>query len=646
MPFVLSAGQLSSLDRPVSRFGTSVQVTEVLSQSYATIWRTQPQVRTVIGFLARNIAQIGIHVFERTSDTDRKRLTDHPLSALFAKPYPRLTRYRFMDALVHDMGIYDNSVILKVKGDKGAPPSGLLRLPPDKVTPVGNSWIDADTYRFRGSSGFRDLDTADVIHIHGYNPADARWGVSPMETLRRILAEEFEAGNWREQLWRNGARFPGHIRRPKDAPPWSDEAERRFRENWKGLYTGSGPAVGGTPVLEDGMTFEAGGITPEQAQYLEARKLTRSEVAAAFYIPAPMVGILDNATFSNITEQHKQLYQDTLGPWLVQIAEEFGVQLVPEFDQTGKVYVEFNFAEKMRGSIEEQAASLQTSVGGPWLTRNEARALVNRPAIAGGDDLIVPLNVVTGGQASPTDSAPPKARRAVVQSSRQFKARASTAHQDKATSVLEKFFKRQSAAVLSALGSKAAVDWWDSARWDRELGSDLFKLGKDVSGAVAGDVLATIGVDPSEYDSARTEKFLRSVADSRASMINSTTKDQLDDAVDYEADPEVDPADDPHTPAGVFKTAATSRAVQAAGTYVTTMSSFGTTEAAKQVVGDSATKTWRTTSSKPRAAHKRMNGETVGINEKFSNHAEWPGDPVLGADGVAGCECDIDVNIP
>jgi hypothetical protein len=41
------------------------------------------------------------------------------------------------------------------------------------------------------------------------------------------------------------------------------------------------------------------------------------------------------------------------------------------------------------------------------MTRNEARARLNLPHLEGADDLIVPLNVTQGGQASPTDSAPP-----------------------------------------------------------------------------------------------------------------------------------------------------------------------------------------------------------------------------------------------
>jgi hypothetical protein len=64
-------------------------------------------------------------------------------------------------------------------------------------------------------------------------------------------------------------------------------------------------------------------------------------------------------------------------------------------------------AAKLAGSFEEAATQLQTSVGAPFMSRNEARARLNLPHIEDGDGLVTPLNVVVGGQASPTDSAPP-----------------------------------------------------------------------------------------------------------------------------------------------------------------------------------------------------------------------------------------------
>ncbi len=50
--------------------------------------------------------------------------------------------------------------------------------------------------------------------------------------------------------------------------------------------------------------------------------------------------------------------------------------------------------------------------------------------------------------------------------------------------------------------------------------------------------------------------------------------------------------------------------------------------------------------ARQRAGHLRLNGETVGINEKFSNGASWPGDTrALTVDEVANCHCEIELTI-
>lgn len=635
MAFVVSDGKLMGLNRPALPHISNISLTADFSADYATIWRTQPHVRTVVGFLARNIAQIGLHAFERTSDTDRRRLNDHPLAALIAKPNARTTRYRLIDALVNDLGIFDVACWAKIKVNDT--PAGLLRLPPQQIEPLGESWAWPEGVKFRGNKGTVDLPADQIVLFRGYNPVDARWGVSPMETLRRVLAEEYQATLYREQLWRNGARFPGYIKRPKTAGDWSSAARERFRADWRGLYTGNGPGAGGTPILEDDMEFVGGGITPAQAQYLETRKLTREEVAAAFHIPLPMVGILDHATFSNIKEQHQNLYQDTLGPWLEMIQQEIGLQLIPDFDDSGKVYVEFNLADKMKGSFEEQATSLQTAVGAPWLTRNEARGRQNLPRVEGGDELVTPLNVLTGGQASPTDSAPKAIR--IAPSAKGFasalarKAGTTDAQREQIQRVLKRFLDRQGKAVLSALGSGG--DWWDAKRWDAELADDLTRVSHAVAAIVGKAEAERLGYDDG-YDPDRTVEFLSTVMARKAANINATTKRRLDKQVD---------ADD-GDPASIYadENVATRAAVTAIG-LATFVGSFGVGEAARQIAydhGGEPTKTW-ITGPNARDSHAAMDGQSVGIDEPFSNGCMWPADGA-DVDEVAGCNCSVEIS--
>ncbi|MCU6429201.1 hypothetical protein KWH77_23685, partial [Enterobacter sichuanensis] len=65
----------------------------------------------------------------------------------------------------------------------------------------------------------------------------------------------------------------------------------------------------------------------------------------------------------------------------------------------------FNIEEKLRGSFEEQAAVASAAVGAPYMTRNEIRRANNLPAIPGGDELVVPLNLSEGPQESTEETS-------------------------------------------------------------------------------------------------------------------------------------------------------------------------------------------------------------------------------------------------
>lgn len=635
---MVSDGALTSVHKtvpPAIPFG--VRLADDYFADYAAIWKTQPAVRTVVSFLARNIASLGLHAFRRVSDTDRERLIDHPLADLLGRPNPYTTRFRLMRSTVHDVGIYDCGYWLKVNVDDAR---GLVRVPPARIRPLGDSWVSPEAFEIRGNRGKREVGRDQVVYFHGYRPEDDVSGCSPIEALRRILAEDFEAGRYREQTLRNGARMSGYITRPANTQ-WKDGAKERFRTQWQAQYTGNGPGAGGTPILEDGMEFHPAAQTAEQLQYVETRILTREEVATAYFIPPPMVGLLEHASFSNIETQHRMLYQDTLGPWLTEFEQEIDLQLVPDLPDTDRVYVEFNMAEKLKGSFEEQAKSLQTAVGGPWLTRNEARARQNLPSIEGGDELIVPLNVIEGGLASPTDTAPdeaspPKAVGPARKASTFWLAKArADSHEQPLTELLQAFFVRQERNVKRRKSKSPwgkAIEAWDQDRWDRELSADLNTAAGPIVEDAAQSTLAQIDEDPDVYEPAYTVNYLESLTAGVAHGINTTTAAQLESA-----------GSDDDAIAKVFELAVQVRAAQIAMSLITNLSGFGTVEAVKVARVD-ATKTWNT-GPNPRPEHAAMSGETVPYGDKFSSGQRWPGDRTSDADDTAGCNCSLSISV-
>ena len=614
---------------------------KVTGMAPAQLWETQHNVRTVVDFLARNIGQLGLPTYQRVSDTDRQRLTDSPVAKLLSNPNPAMTAYDLKVALVSDLALHDEAWWLITQTSAGWQ---LRPLAVDLVSIVSGSEIDGDLvihYLPDVTKPPIRIPGESLIHFKNWTPYYGDRGSPVVATLKEILAEQIAAQQFRTGIWKNGGQIGSYIARPKDAPSWSDEGSKRFKEDMK-AYKAKGANVGGMPVLEDGMTINQVRFNAREEQWIEAANLSLETVARAWHINPAMLGATGGVSYANVREFRKMLYGETLGPWLKMIQDRINSKLVPLLDPRDGVYVEFNVKAKLAASFDEQAAVLSSAVGRPWMTANEARALENMPALEGdADALVTPLNVLVGGQASPRDSAPKVGRVKVKAGAVSVKGEADDSSARQAEAALKKFFKRQREAVLARLGSKAP-GWWDQERWDKELSDDLYRVAMSVTGQVAADVLAATGLAPDAYDASRTEKFLRAVAESRAGKINSTTFDQIQAALD---DPGEDDDGNPaRSPAKVFDEAEDGgRGAAIAVTLLTTFAGFATMEAAKQNSAES-TKTWVVNSGNPRSDHADMDGETVPVREKFSSGADWPGDPILGAEGVANCQCSVEIN--
>lgn len=616
----------------------------IMGLSPAEMWRTQPYLRTVVTFLARNIAQLGLHTFQREGETDRARLRDGAVYEAFARPNRAATAYELIYGLVADLALYDVAYWLLSED----PNQRIVRLPVAWVTPKGGDALGPEWYEVRrndkGETARIPADT--VLAFHGWHPGALVAGSSPVHALREILAEQVQAAKYREHVWRRGGKVGAVLSRPPTAPEWSDAARKQFKADWETQFTGNGPQVGGTPLLEDGMTLSRVDFSAKEMEFIEGARLALNTVASVYHVNPTMIGLLDNANYSNVREFRRMLYGDTLGPLIAQIEDRINAFLVPRFDDRPGVYVEFNIEEKLQGNFEEQTQALQASVGRPWMTANEARALRNMPGIPGGDALVTPLNVLIGGQASPRDSDPteqppepvvevPAAASAALRGKGGnlylLKAQATPKHRDEVAETLHRFFDRQRKAVLSAIG--AGGKWWDGERWDRELATDLHAVALAVSTALGRAEARSLGFEADEYDAERTSEFLSAVAERYAVTINGTTKAQLDDAVD----------DEDADPAHVYDVARDSRVDGVASGMTVFLAGFATLEVAKQLAQRhdlEVTKTW-VTGPNPRDEHAAMDGETVPLSEDFSNGMPWPG---AGGPDDAGCNCSLVVN--
>ncbi len=341
--------------------------------TYARIWKSQPWVRTAVDFLARGIAGLPLHVLRRESDTDRTRLTDHGLAAWVAAPNRAQTRFKFFEELVQDLGTYGTAIRIKVRPRTG-PELETVRVPPEAVEVIGDWFPEA--YRIQLRDRRITLRASDVFAVGFWDPENPLGSTSPIETLRQVLAEDSARGEYRENFWRRGAKPSAVIE--QEGRGLSPEQITEWQSEWARLYAGAKRA-GGVPLLEPGMKWKETGYSAVDSDLNADRKLTREEVGAAYHVPAPFLGLLDDATFSNVENLHAVLYEDVLGPWLLWIKEEIERQILPEFVDVDRVYCQFITAARLAGSFDKQADAIEKLTGRPVLTANEGRARLDLP---------------------------------------------------------------------------------------------------------------------------------------------------------------------------------------------------------------------------------------------------------------------------
>src|SRR5690606_3512971 len=185
--------------------------------------------------------------------------------------------------------------------------------------------------------------------------------------------------------------------------------------------------------------------------------------------------------------------------------------------------------------------------------------------------------------------------------------------------------------ALDLKAPPSLVDVFDRAKWNPVLAGVLQARTRRIAQSAAGEVLDKWNPERDGWDPDVMDPWLAKAAQSNAARANQRFYDDLAAALMTGAS---------WRDAARAVLEADGFATVWARTLGTEAASFGRNDAAQ--ASGLATKTWRTTSSNPRASHAALSGTTVQIGETFANGARWPGDWQAGAAEVVNCVCRLD----
>ena len=344
----------------------------------------QPAVFACVRVISEDVASLPIKIYSRVSDMVREPIDSHPVAKLFhTAPNSEMTPFTFKETMTAHVLLYGNAYA-EIERDNSGTPIGLWILLPENITidiTDGKVWY---VYNVQGNDV--RLPSENVLHIKGLGH-DGIQGYSPIgyarETIGMSQAMEKSGGTF----FANSSRPSGVLSHPAKL---SEDAAKRLRQGWDGMYSGSGN-LGKTAILEESMTWQSLSIPHADAQWLEARAYALQDICRIYRMPPHMIQDLSRATYSNIESQQIQYMQGTLMPWLRRWEEEISRKLLGVDDKS--IYAEFLAEEALRGNTIDRYAAYRTARESGWLSINEIRKRENLNTIGEeGDKYIMPLN--------------------------------------------------------------------------------------------------------------------------------------------------------------------------------------------------------------------------------------------------------------
>lgn len=610
--------------------------------AYGAIYRSQPWVNIVVRKLANATGRLNLDL--RESDDPQAGLdTTSPLAQLLARPNDRMDPFKFWSWVSSVRDLYGEAFLLKLR-DLDGTVRELHPMHPANVVvhrdPMGEIWY-IYTSGVRTVSMLPPIPAADVIPFVNFNPDNTERGLSNLESLRQTLLAEDAMRRASDNFWRNGARPAMVLQTDKVI---GDKGAKRLKAAIDQAHGGA-DHMGGTLILEDGVTATKMQLDAEELQYIESRKLGRDEVCSSYDVPPPCIHILDRATFSNVTEQMRSMYRDTMAPRLSELESVIAHHLVPDFG--GRQVPRFNLDDVLRGDFESRADAAVKLVTGAVMKPAEARPMFNLPPAGPEADKLYanqatqPLGTPVAG-AQPAAELPAPKQPLAIEGPRPDAVRAERSAMgsiggakalpgvraklvDAHAAALRKLFAAQRTEALASVAQKAV---FNAQTWDQALADLLEGLATATAKVLGAETASSLS---GAFDVTAMSDWIRDNAMSSAQRINTTTLDQLAAALEDATDP-----------AGaitqVYDTLTGSRSDQIAATRVGVVGGRARRTAAAQ--NGAASKTW-VTGTNPRPDHAGMAGQTVPLGSRFSNGMDGPGDPSGGADEVAGCNCDL-----
>ena len=357
---------------PAYSISSAAPVTFDSAMQISAVW-------AAVRIISETLGSLPFGVYELTTD-GRKPAVNHPLhKVLSKKPNQYMTKVEFWESMALNLAISGNAYAIIQR--LGSEIVGLL--------PISSSQVETQLlpdgsviHTYTTGADVRVYSSTNMWHVKLFGNGIV--GMSPLSYARNSIGIAIAADNRVSAVYSNGAKPAGILTIDKTL---TEPQRKMVRDNFNGLESGNDDRLF---VLEAGFQYQQVSMTPQDIQLLDSRRFQIEDIGRFFGIPS----ILLNQTFgqsslgSNVYEVLSAFYKINFRPYLEKFESSASRWLMSDADSV-KYELEFDFNALLRADTLARMQANREGINSGQITPNEARISEGRPALTGGDQLLI-----------------------------------------------------------------------------------------------------------------------------------------------------------------------------------------------------------------------------------------------------------------
>lgn len=340
--------------------------------------------------LSESVGKMPLKLLQYTENNGVINARKHQLySILHDRPNPYMTASTFWSTVEYNRNHYGNAYVWI----QGAGRKMKLWILPSTDVEV---WYDdakilADQpdiyYLYSGGGKIYKFKSEEILHFKGSNSRDGILGISVREQLRSTIRGGVKSQKMLNKMYDSGFTAKSVLQYTGSL---NDDSVKAFAAGIEQYARGELKDVGVENIIPIplGATLTPLNVKLADSQFVEIKRFTSGQIAAAFGIKPYQYNDLTKSSYASAEAQQLSFYVDTLLYIIKQYEEEISYKLLSVDEVANGYHFKFNVSVILRADLKTQIETLAQGVANFIYTPNEARALLDLQAKPGGDRLL------------------------------------------------------------------------------------------------------------------------------------------------------------------------------------------------------------------------------------------------------------------